>query len=82
MMNSSSVTPPQRISREENAAACCFFTWYCVRAGPAGAAPQRDRGVDVHDQRQRAATARITHSRPAWGSIGSPSVRRWWAYSL
>ena len=35
-MNSSSVSPPQRIKREENVEAVFFFTWYfTVRALPA-----------------------------------------------
>ncbi len=50
MMNSSRVTPPQRISRLAKSAPVCFLTTYLIGAGPARAAPERDGGVHVHDQ--------------------------------
>ena len=50
MMNSSSVTPPHRISREAWVAPVCFFITYgVVRAR--GRVATAYRGVDVHHQR-------------------------------
>src|SRR6478672_2747126 len=81
MMKSSSVRPPQRIIREENDEETFFFTWYfTVRARLLrfhSAAAQYTCTTS-----ETSSTARITQSRPACGSIGSPMVRRCSAYVL
>ncbi len=80
-MNSSSVTPPHRISRLAKVAPVRFFITYFT--GRARLARRHSTTAETTcTTRETSRTTRMIQSSPAYGRIGSPNVRRWWAYSL
>ena len=80
-MNSSSVMPPYRIQCELNVE-CLFFltTYFVLRALPA----RRHSAIAqaTWTTSESSSTVRAIQRKPSCGSSGSPSSRRWWAYSL
>ena len=67
--------------REDSVEATFFFTaYFWVRAFDAREASATAEATCT--TRATSRTTRTIQSSPSYGSIGSPKMRRWWAYSL